>query len=431
MTRKIVPFLLILLLAAGLAHLLRPAPTPQGLEVAPVEPSRIEHIRVTGDAIPDGSATRESPGVWTITLEAGAASWPASTPAVRSALRALAEIASLEPGPPAEFIPATSLTLSDDAGAERRFDFAPAVIGGRRAVTIDARATVTAPARLSGAITDAGPAAWRDPLAFPGVDANVTRLLITQAATDDEPPRSVEIRRAAGRWLITAPVTARASEKAVDAAIARIAAAEIERFVDEPLEPELTALDTPVFTITVVNESETRSVRFGAQSGASGLERFAAAADSDAVFVVDTALLRELRLDPAAYTDRRVTPTPAADVAAIVVSHEGAEDDLRAERTLEGWSASSERFEPAALLELLTSAAGVTVEFEPPTGWTPLATVRLEDLAGDPLDVIVIGVAADGQLRAASRLPGADPVYYSVPGLTPESLGLSSQRPTP
>jgi hypothetical protein len=432
MIRKIVLFALVALLVAfGVVLLLRPAPPPQRLAITPLESSRIERIEVAGDRIADGTATRAAPGEWVITLDDGGATWPASTPAIRSALRALAEIASLEPSPLAEFVPAATLVVHDDAGDRRRFEFAPAVIGGRRAVTIDASATVSAPVGLTDAVIQSGPAAWRDPFAFPGAGANVTRVLIEQAAKQTEPARRLEIRRAAGRWLIASPVTARGSQKAVDAAIARLAGAKIERFIDEPVERELTGLDDPVFTITITSGNDPATVRFGARATASGLERFAEAAHSDAVFVVDTTLLADLSLDPAAYTDRRSTPVPPADVYTIAIELDDAATGASAERTLDGWTGSSDRFEPARLVELLTSGAGATVAFVAPEGWNPVATIRLEDLAGDPLDVLIAGVGDEGRLRVASRVPGAEPVFYSIPGLTLGVLGLPDESSAP
>jgi len=415
-----------LAVAAGTLWLLRSPAPADAPAAAPIVPAEIVSIRVTGES--SGLARRRAPGDWVVTLGATGVPWPASTGAVRSALRAAAEIVAIPGEPPAGFVPETTLRFLDGSGGERVFEFAGAVIGGRRAVTIDGAVTVSAPAALTDLLLAGAPAGWRDRAAFPGFGAEIDRLLIEQPPSGDQPALEIDLTRAGGRWLLASPHLARADRQAVDAAIARVLGATIERFIDEPRDGALTGVGDPVFVITIEAGDASRRVRFGAQASASGLERFATTGEEGVLFVVDTTLLRELRLDPAAYTDRRPTAVVPADVAALSVAREGGAPLSRAERTLDGWSVTGGELEPARLLERLTSESGVTVAFETPAGWAPIATVTLEDLAGDPLDVLTVGRDESGGLHVAGAMPGGGPVYFRAPGLAAPSLGLEPAR---
>ena len=97
---------------------------------------------------------------------------------------------------------------------------------------------------------------------------------------------------------------------------------------------------------------------------------------------------------------------PAADVHGVSVGGE------RATRTLSGWTSAG--FDAGQVVATLTADADSIVSFEEPAGFAALATITLEDLAGDPLDVIAVGKDGTGVLFAVTRMPGGGPVYYTL-----------------
>jgi len=385
-----------------------PEPTPPP-PLVPSQITRVEHA--------SGTAERTSPGAWTITIAGDDTQWPASTAAIRAALRAAADIVALETAGPADSEPTNAFTLTDRAGAPRTLAIADAAIGGKRTVVIDSAAAVRAPDALAERLAP-GPAAWREASVFPAAGPDVTRILLQQPATDTDPARELDLTKAAGRWLIVSPVLARADEGALRNAIARLAGASIIRFLDgEPSALE-SGLDDPAFVVTVESGNRSRRVSFAASPDAAGQHRYAATGAGH-FFIADVSLLSELRLDPAAYTDRRPSAVAPADVHAITV------DAARATRTLKGWTDAP--FSPAAILTTLTTAEGNLVAFERPAGWTELATITLEDLASQPLDVIPVGADSDGTLHAETLMPGGAPVYYSLPSAFRQSLSLTRE----
>ena len=402
--RLFVAAVVVVLVAVGVVSL-RPTASTAAPAVVPLVASEIVRLDLDG-----ATARRVAPGEWTVSL-GGETTWRASVGAVRAALRAATEIASLPalPPVPADF---AVLVLRDTAGAERTFRFSEAVIGGRRTVVIDGVAAVSAPVALTDLLLNPGPRSWRERLAFPDAGPVLDRLRIEQPAVGTDPALEIEVVKTGGRWLIVAPVLARADRKAVEAAIARVAGAEITRFIDEARDPLLSGLAEPVFVITIEGPGFRQRVRFGASASAAGAERFASGTDG-AVFVADTSLLRELRLDPAAYADRRPVATPAADVAAIEVTPVDGPPIL-ARRTLNGWSPAE--FDADALLRSLVSEA-YSISFETPEGWQTAARVALLDLSDEPLEIISVGVTADGTPIAACALPGGQDVYFRVPSL--------------
>ena len=388
----------------------RPSPAPSTINpIIPADVTRIE----TDDAI----AERAGPSAWTISLKQGDANpWPASTAAVRAALRAASSLAGLGAEPAEPPAASTRLTLTETDGDGHTIDIVEGAIGGRQTVVLNGRAAVRARAELLAPLL-AGPLAWREPLAFPEAGPELTRLLIQQPESETNEAAEIDLSKTGGRWLLTAPVLARASEEAVKNAIGRVAGVRVERFIDDPDDLAFANLGQPAFTITVETPGDARRVRFGAQADAEGLLRYAESEGT--AFIADATLLRELRLDPAAYTERRASPVAPADVASISVEYQDGAS-ARAERTLSGWTEAP--FDPAAMLEALTANdIGMNVAFTAPR-LVPLATVTLEDLAGDPLDIIPIGRSDAGTLHAETALPGADPVYYELPTLSPDAL---------
>lgn len=381
-----------------------PAPTP--IALTPSEIVTVEH---------DGAvAQRTAPGVWTITLPSDDTAWPGSTAAVRAALRAAADITAIEAAGAAGSEPPRVYRFTNADGDSRTLAIADAAIGGKQNVVIDSASTVRAPSELVSRL-EPGPAGWRAHTAFPAAGADITRLLIQQPATDTDPALEIDLVKTAGRWLLASPVLARASDDAVRTAIARVAGASIVRFLDEAPADLTTGLDSPAFVITTEAGDRVRRINFGAQADAAGAQRFATTGAGH-YFVADTSLLRELRLDPAAYTDRRVSVVSPADVHAIRL------DAARASRTLNGWTDAP--FDPSAILVALTGNADATVSFEAPAGWSERGTLTLEDLAGDPLDVVTIGEDDAGALHAETSMPGGGPVYYTLPATLRQPLAL-------
>ncbi len=373
-------------------------PAPQ--TAAPITPSNITRIGTN-----EGAVTRTAPARWMAFLIGYNREWPASAAAVRAALRAAADISQLEPaGEPPTPLPTNIFTFTAEDGTERTLAIAEAPIAGKHTVVIDGSVAVRAPAALVEQLLP-GPAAWRDTSLFPNAGPDVTRILIQQPGTQTDPAREIDLVKTAGRWLIVSPVLARGNEDVARNAIARLAGAEITRFLDEQPADLTTGLDEPSFTITIEAGDYKRGVSFGAEADAAGQQRFALS--GRATHIADVSLLNELRLDPAAYTDRRPSAVTPADVHAVRV------DDARAERTLTGWT--DPPFNPAAILQTLTTNPDSTVAFTEPAGWTQLAEITLEDLAKEPIEVITIGEDEAGALHARTQLPGGGPVYYSLP----------------
>lgn len=389
--------------------------TPQAQHaVVTIVPSEVARI-----ATRDGYVARSSPTSWTTHLDAYDRDWPASPGAVRAALRAAGDIASLESAGDTPSQPPTNvITLTLDDGTPYTLAISDTAIGGKHTVVLNGNRTVRAPAELVATLT-AGPRSWRDTSLFPNAGPDVTRLYIRQPATDTDPAREIDLTRTAGRWLIVSPALARASEEAMRSAIGRVASSSIARFLDDAPADLESGLDEPDFVITVEAGDDVRRIAFAAHADAAGAQRFATTGAGH-YFIADTSLLRELRLDPAAYTDRHPSPVVPADVHAIRI------DSARAQRTLTGWTDAP--FDPAAILDLLTSDTGAVVVFEEPDSWEQLTTVTLESLAAEPLDIIAIGTDAAATLYARTQLPGGGPVYYSLPrDAAPSFLG-SAER---
>ena len=398
-------------LAAGIVTaILLPstAPAPTVTPVAPAIVTAITHADPAAGT--STTATRQRAGAWSVQSGEGPA-WPGSAAVLREILRAAADLSSLEPLDETDNAPASvRVELTTDTGAVRVFEVLSAAIGGKQTVRLDGR-VLRAPAQTVALLTLL-PSEWRDIAAFPGAGPATDRLIIEQ------PGSRIEITRTGGRWLIVAPVLARADTAAVDTAIGRIASTRIDRF--ETGDPLLTGLQDPVFTVTVAQGDDRRRLDFGASADAGGLYRYASPDGGSTTFVVDTTLLRDLRLDAAPYADRRVTAVPAADILALRLG-----GDDRYARTLRGWEGNGP-VDPREIVTHLTADADSIVRFTEPSGWTHAITLTLENASREPLDVIEIG-RAGAVLVAKTAMPGADPVYYELPSLAPAALGLAAE----
>jgi hypothetical protein len=387
-------------------------------------------------------------GGWDVrwTDAGGEASWPAAPAQVRAGLRILS---TLE-GRPAERSsrlehPAVELRITLQGEREE-----PA---GMRLLRLSGRplagrvlAELGSPEALRTAWVDksildmlgtgsveatAGPRAWRDHSALPGVGAEVSRVLLQGSAG------TLSLARVQGRWALREPVAEFAEPESVSRLFAALAQVRIMDFLDSGRSPERTGLgpeDEPVALLVLETDLRDatlagapapvlqRTLAAGQTADIAGRSIFARVREEvlggpddrqgprfDRIMVVSAETLAGIAMDPAAYISRRSLQIPEGDIGFLTLLRDGSERSLR--RTLDGWRESGRESVPLdradaeslkALLALLTQsqAARVLLGDASEEG----LSVRVTTLAGDPAGEFVLHIHDEaGSISVWSR----------------------------
>ena len=443
-------------LAAAAYFLLQ---TPKGTagsgRVLDFDPSEITAIIIPregtrGDRIE--RLTRSADGSeWNLEIEGGGpgagTEWTVAVPQVRGLLRLLSTL----PVDPADGLPdldpkAVHVVLAR-GGGDVAFAVSTSRVSGKsllwRFDDIDsdwkAAGTYWVDAQLASALTQESVLAWRDRTLLRGIGPETSKVSLRG------PGGTVAAQRVLGKWGLTEPVAAAASQDAIERLVASLAALRAEEFVDAPPDG---ALSNPGATATVTLTSRgadggaiasTRTLEIGSAADLAGSRLYARVIEAGAsgerqyVATLDAAALSKLTTDPVSYIDPRGATFPAADVGGVVLV------GRTYTRTPRGWSGDGGA-EPlsaedasvlSAFLQVITEHAAGSILLESPPGVTEWRDLELRSLGGEPLAMMRVGIdGGDGQQpRAVVRDGGVWRVYAAPDDLAAAraALGLAER----
>ncbi|MFG0282965.1 MAG: hypothetical protein ACF8R7_00955 [Phycisphaerales bacterium JB039] len=414
-----------LLIAAGLTALslvtVRPATSAaaERVIVLQLDPAQVTELSVVRDGVERRVQRGRLPGQWIV--HTGAAAWPIAPERMRAALRVLAELR----GAPAEEVPgagAPTLRIARADGEPLTLRISPPGLGGRRLIGVVGSGGEVRGYQvddwLHEAFIGAGPDQWRARSAMPGVSLEASRLtLATQQMR-------IAISRGGGRWGLTAPVGAPASEQAVEALLGLLSQLGIMRFYDEAPAEAITGLDEPVATIRIERDmqipegagmrriTEVVTLEVGAPTDTTMSSLFArvtidssleGAPRGQAIMAISAEALNRINPRPEAYIAETAAQAPASEIGALgLAPADGAESIVTLERAAEGWlvragprdGAQLSADQSAALGEALRTIcqrpAGAVL-IEAPEGYTPQLRIELRSLGGSPLAIVDMG----------------------------------------
>lgn len=372
--------------------------------------------------------------------------WPAAPSQVRAALRILStlELMPADRGSRVES-PAADVRITLEDGSERRLVLSGRALAGRvlaevggeemQAVWLDRSVMDMLVSGGGGAL--AGPRAWRDPSALPGVGSDVSR-----ARLESRSAASLMLARVQGRWALREPVQEVAEPEVVGRLFTSLANVRVMDFLDDGVErPGQGAfVDNPAAVLILESEMRDhaapgapvavlrRTLAVGTTADLAGRNVFArirqemqrgseTTIDFERTVIVSGELLAAVAMDPAAYIARQSFTMPPSDVGSAVIRM--GDREHRYKRTLDGWRQETEegarplsREEAegfAALLQLLLQAPAAHVVLREGTEGS-IASVELTTISGNPLGEAVIIPAGEGlgiQSRGVLRLHDA------------------------
>jgi|GEM_PF-4401233 len=173
--------------------------------------------------------------------------WAVQDVRARGAARILADLRGRPLEDPGDLTPvAATLTITDARGRKVSLGLREPVIGGRRVVDrVDADGTMqhfSIDEPLYEMFAQTGLSAWRDEGLLGALSGRPARLELSSGIT------RIDLARVEGAWSLRAPVSARASEEAIDTLLRAIASLRVERFDEAP--PSLLEETDPV-SITI------------------------------------------------------------------------------------------------------------------------------------------------------------------------------------
>lgn len=435
MSSRALAIALLLTVLVGAAVYLTAVRPAQRTAAAPPALPALDPARVTRITLEDDRGTfaveRTPAGIWqTAPLAPGAAPWPIDPVRVRRALKALAEAdaqTAQTGSPPADV---ATLSLALDSGSQWTLAIDAARLAGR-ARAWAGNTPVTIDADLADLWTRPGPAAWRDIAALPGVGAETSRITLRSGAGET---RLARLRNA---WRITAPVSARADDGAVQSLLDALGKVTVARFDAEP------KAFTPALSVTIESDAReaapgaeprvvtrTRSLAVGPPTAAD--QRLAPATPDEgaSALLVNPESLANLPTDALAYASRAAAQTIPANVGMIIITPAPASSDPAPERGfrrgIDGWQSLRDdgTLEPvddapiSEILDLLTARISPDLRAgDLGNAFEPLFTVRLLGFADEPLEVLDIGrVALVSGADLAIRTPGV--AGAPTPGVT-------------
>jgi len=272
---------------------------------------------------------------------------------------------------------------------------------------------------------------------FYGFDADAVDAVVIKRA-GEEGPQELAFAGAGGAWVLRSPVSARADASEVRSVVAQLVGLVRMGTFEIPQASVLGdyGLDAPAVTVTLAQGERSKRLLLGnADPTSAHVYASEAAAQAREVFLVDAALVRELRRPLRDWRDTRVIPVPADTVASLTLSRAGAET-ISLSRKGRDWTITSPlraraRADAAeALVERLTAFAVhrergfVGDGQEAITRWgldRPSHTLTVADAAGRSLTVRLTRAVDPDDPDAPERLVAAASDYPSVMALPSES----------
>lgn len=421
-----------------------------------------------------------SSGQWTYQER----NWPVEPDAVAAALALLkdARAQAVPTATSAQGAGRTELVLRDAAGAElARYRLASRTLAGQGLLEALPAPGTSGPIRAAivrSAVHErfnAGFLPWRQTLLFPtatratGVtfwrqDPDAAPDAQPVAAPDAKPaartPRRITIAGRGARWALTEPLAAPAEPEAVARTLSTLASLRVGRFIDSPWPtPAQAGLDAPraslVLTLppTVPDSSPVQhTLRLGARADDAGRTLYASLDGSDAIFVVDAALIEQLPVLPEPFIARASLDAEPADIRALRLTVSGAASAEPAPppaftRTPVGWAELTDApgaAEPATVLlspqraatvdevaVFLTKAAAVEVRSAalPAEEATPLGTITAELI--EHRGSVMIPVARTADNRFVLTVGGIARVYQAAPPLLRQTFLVAAPTAQP
>lgn len=406
-----------------------------GGRILEFEPSGVTEIVIRRAVGPVQRLVRSADaGEWSLVVSedgGGESAWPVMAPQVRGLLRILSDLHA-EPAArsDADGRAPTVVTLRRGSGGDLEFAVSQTRLSGR--VVLEtlrggrSAGTYWVPADVALALAPEGVMMWRDRAVLRGLGPETSRVELTG------PSGSVSLARVRGRWGLTAPVVAAASQESVERLVATLAglrAADLRSRMPtlEPESARATVVSTSRDAEGRLTETE-RVLVVGPAADMAGKRLYFAVLDGagpagshGVCGTIEAEGLGALTTDPTAYVDRRGAAFPAADVGGVVIGGRGFT------RTTRGWTTGPEHAPllPAdadALTSLLKVAAehsADAVVLAAPAGVAAWRDMELRSLGGDPLARVQIGIegtaSGGGQARVVIR-DGDVWRVYAAPG---------------
>ncbi|MBL8990106.1 MAG: DUF4340 domain-containing protein [Phycisphaerae bacterium] len=443
---------------------------PVGDRVLDADVGAVVRVELTSGGRTDVIRAGRTPGTWDL-VPAGLSddrAWALDAGRVRELLRVIGELrCSAAPSGEAKIeAGGSALKLSYGDGSTAEIRLSPRVLAGQGLLAVRGRTApgvsqpverlALVPDQLHALLSGQGARAWRERLVLAGATASAARVRLINRTG------SVALSRVAGRWAVTEPVGAPADPQAVARLLATLEGIQAARFYDEALPDTSTGLDQPAARLIVELEwrdaqgrpvAVSRDLSIGGPADAGGRNLFAAVDEGGGqrtLLAVDAAALSKISLDPGVYVTRPATALSALDIGAVTVATTGGSSPTVQRgwrRSPDGWVEvladgrtmllqSQQAAEINGLVAYLTAQAPSAVRLDAVPNVEPLATIRLANAQGEPLEEIeVLAVtepsAAPLVLRSGrvSRLYGAPPALLET--MLGERLPKARAGPSP
>ena len=161
-------------------------------------------------------------------------------------------------------------------------------------------------------------------------------------------------------WTLEEPLTARASDDAIDALLGALEWAEPRRKIEGVGESELEeyGLATPAISVTLTIANETTTLRIGAED-ATNVGRYAVLDDPSVLYVVGTDVFEAADHDANHFRSRELFPDPFIGMREITIERGGETLALARLGDADDESAADERWELRRPMRMLASAQRV------------------------------------------------------------------------
>lgn len=434
------------------------ASVPVGDRVLDADAGAVVRLELTGGGRTDVIRTGRTPGTWDL-VPAGLSddrAWSLDATRVRDLLRVIGELrCAATPAGEAKIEPggwAVKLVYADGSSAEIRLS--PRVLAGQGLLAVRARSApgvpppgerlALVPDQLHALLAGQGARAWRERLVLAGASASAARVRLINRYG------SVALSRVAGRWGVSEPVGAPADPQAVARLLAALDGLQAARFYDEALPDSATGLDQPAARLIVELDwrdtggkpvSVVRDLSIGGPADAGGRNLFASVDEGGGqrtLLAIDAAALSKISLDPGAYITRPATALSALDIGHVVLATASGAEPGRERawrRSPEGWVEllpdgrtvllqAPQSAEINGLVAFLTSQAPGTVRLDAAPNVESLASIRLGNAQGDPLeDVEVLAVTEPSATPLVLRSGRVSRLYAAPPALLEAMVG--------
>ncbi len=391
--------------------------TPSG-PAFEIDVAQVQALSISRPGEPTRSVFKTEDNSWVYAeLPASAtpdSGWPADSPRIQSALRSLTPIPAAGDASGAtidETAPTIELRLAN--GTMRTLKVEQQSVGGNVLAQIDEDRLVLIQAGTVSAIFDEGPSEWRVKGPLAGIAGDASRLTITAG------DRRVALAKVENRWIMRAPISARADESVIRTVLEAILKMRIAEFAGAEA-----IVSEPVVTIeaerddTIRNDGSARRVTSRTldigPAASGGTARLATLRGSNLPALTPLVLERgDIQTDqqfanlarPEAYLSKIAVPERRADIGIILFRPLGdSTGDRGFRRDIEGWNEMRpdggmrtaelpDRDALTGVLNLLCDTPGqprIAAEVE---DFRPLTRVELYTLDDSDLGTLQVGYA--------------------------------------